>query len=148
MENSDIILNGSEATWSMPQTDGTLGGTYKGTFVFRCYLDPIRELQAGREFRELLGSLSIDAPAAERELAWALTQLKHFVLKSPPFWSSTLQDGGIQGNISDLNIISLVMDASYRACVLFKEKIKADRESVLDKTIKSAEKLLQESNEE
>ena len=48
MENSeDITIEGSEATWIMPRTDSELGGTYTGVFRFRCFLDPLKELQSG-----------------------------------------------------------------------------------------------------
>jgi hypothetical protein len=145
--DSDITLNGSEATWVMPRVDGELGGTYTGTFTFRCYLDPLRQLQSGREYRELLGSLAVQASDNEANLAFALTQLKHRIIKSPPFWSSTLQESGIAGNIGDLNVITLILDASIRAENLFKEKIQKERDELLNKTIEKGEELLAKEQE-
>jgi hypothetical protein len=148
MENLDITINGSQATYTMARTDGELGGTYTGTFVFKCYLSPLEQIQAGKEFRSLLGDLGQQANDTESNLAFALTQLKHRVIKSPPFWSSTLQDGPLAGNIPDLNILAIVLDASIRAEALFKEKIAKERDALLNKTIETGEKLLQEQQGE
>jgi hypothetical protein len=143
MENdTDIIINGSEATWIMPRTDGELGGTYTGTFIFRCFLDPLRQLQAGREYRELLGSLGAQASESEGNISFALCQVKNRLIKGPPFWTSTLQESGMSGNIGDLNIIAMVLDAAIRSENLFKEKIAKERESALDRGIKVGEEIL------
>lgn len=143
MEKTDITFEGQLATWVLPPTQGTLGGTYTGRFQFRCWLDPIRTLQAGREYRELLGSLAIQAEDTERELAWALIQLKHRVILSPPFWSNTTQSDGIAGNVGDLNIIALVMDAALRAERLYIENVQKEREESLNRSIKKGEDLLE-----
>jgi hypothetical protein len=143
MDNNDITLNGSTATWRMPRTDGDLGGTYLGTFEFRCWLDPIRQLQAGREYRALLGELAAQATEDEGRLAFALTQIKYRALTVPPFWSSTSQESGISGNIGDLNIITMVLDAAFLSENLYKEKIAKERQAILERSIKVAEDLLQ-----
>ena len=146
--DTDIVLEGNLATWKMSPTIGDLGGTYTGHFTFKCFLSPLEQLQAGREYRELLGGLGGQASESESSLSFALTQLKHRVIKSPPFWSSTLQDSGIAGNVGDLNIISMVLDASIRAESLFKARIQKERESLLDRSIKVAEEKLKEEVEE
>jgi hypothetical protein len=148
MDNNDIILNGSVATWQMPRTEGDLGGTYTGLFQFRTFLDPLRQLQAGKEYRALLGELAIQATEDEGKLAFALVQLKHRILKAPPFWSSTLQDSGMSGNIGDLNVITLVLDAAFLSENLYKEKIAKEREAILERSIKVAEDLLQKEQKE
>lgn len=139
MEKSDITVEGQIATWLMPATQGDVGGTYTGTFQFRCLLDPLRSLQAGREYRELLGKHAVLVSEADADLAFALTQLKHRVLKSPPFWSSTTQDAEFAGNLPDLNIIALALDAAIRAENLYKEKMAEQREAILNRSIKVAE---------
>lgn len=149
MDNiEDITLQGSEAVWVMPRTESITGGTYTGTFRFRCFLDPIRELQAGREYRELLGKFSQSATDIESRLAWCLSQLKQRILISPPFWSSTAQDGGIAGNIGDLAILTLVTEAAFRAQDLFKEKIQKERDDLLDKAIRASEQKLKKDRED
>ena len=147
MDNTDIIINGHEATWKMPLTHGELGGTYTGTFVFRCYLDPLSQLQAGRQYREYLGTHGMVATDTEINLAYALSQLSQRILKAPPFWTSTAQEGGIQGNIGDLNVIFLVLQAADKAEELFKEKIQKERDALLDRSIKVGEDLLRKKDE-
>lgn len=148
MVNTDITINGNIATWSLPPTIGDLGGTYTGTFTFRTFLSPLQQLQAGREYRELLGSLGSQASVNEINLSFALVQLKHTVISAPPFWTSTLQESGMQGNIGDLNVIFLVLDASARAEETFKDRILKEREEALDRSIKAAEALLQKQASE
>lgn len=144
MENTDIVLEGSTATWKMPNIEGELGGTYTGTFVFRTFLDPLTRIQAGKELRALLGDLGAHASDEEVHLAYALVQLKHRIVKSPPFWSSTLQESGMAGNIGDVNVISVVLSASTLAESLFKEKIAIEREELLNRNIKIVEDLMQQ----
>ena len=146
--DTDILIENSLATWTMPLTQGEVLGTYSGTFQFKTYLTPLQQLSAGREYRELLGSLSIQATDTEGQLAFALVQLKHRVIKAPPFWTSTLQDSGMAGNLADLNVIALVLDAAIRSENLFKEKIQKERDAVLDRTIKVGKELLQKNEME
>lgn len=139
MEKSDIVIDGQNATWIMPATHGQVSGLYTGTFQFRCVLDPLRSLQAGREYRELLGRNAVLASEEDSDLAFALTQLKHRVLKAPPFWSSTTQDAEFAGNLPDLNIIAIVLDAAIRAENLYKQLMAEQREAILNRSIKVAE---------
>lgn len=147
MKNSEITLDNSISTWKMPLTQGSLGGSYTGTFTFKTFLDPLTQLQAGRELRELLGSLGGQATEVEWSLAYALTQLKHRILTAPPFWTSTQQSSGISGNVGDLNIIEIVMAAAMLSEQLFKEKIEKEREQILNNTIKTIENLLKKDKE-
>jgi hypothetical protein len=148
MVQNDILLNGSIATWRMPLMIGELGGSYLGTFEFRTFLDPLRQLQAGREYRELLGSLAIQAEDNESNLAFALVQLKHRILRAPPFWSSTEQESGIPGNIGDMNVISAVLDAAMMAETMFREKMMEERNKILEKTIKVGEQIVEKRAKE
>ena len=138
----DITIEGSRATWVLPPTDGRMGGTYTGRFVFNCFLAPTDMLKAGRVYRSLLGEHAGMATTEEGHIAFALTQLKFRVVSAPPFWTSTLQDSEFSGNIGDLNIIGLVLDAAMEAEVAFKEKIVKEREALLERSIKVAEQLL------
>ncbi len=148
MNNNDILLNGSLATWRMPMIVGDLGGTYTGTFEFRTFLDPLRQLQAGREYRELLGSLAIQAEDSESNLAFALVQLKHRIVKAPAFWSSTEAESGIAGNIGDMNVIAAVLDAALMAETMFKDKMAEERNKMLEKAIKTGEQTLEKKAKE
>ena len=139
MDNNDIVLNGSTATWTLLPTQGEVLGTYAGTFQFKCYLTPIQTLEAGREFRSFLGSFSGQATETESNISFALSQLKFRVISAPPFWESTKPETGYAGNIPDLNILSTILDASIRAEDMFKEKVAKDREAILNRSINVAE---------
>jgi len=148
MENTSIILNGNVATWIMPRLEGSLGGTYTGKFEFKCYLTPVETLQAGRVYREFLGSHAILASDAEGQLAFAFSQLKFRIIKAPPFWTSAGQESGVDGNIGDLEIITAVLNAAIEAENLYKERIAQEREDLLDKSIKLAEERIKENQNE
>ncbi len=147
MDNTDITINGSIATWTLPPTQGEINGTYSGTFEFRCWLTPTQTLEAGREFRSLLGNLSAQATETESNISFALVQLKHRIIKAPPFWTSTLQHSSYAGDLPDLNVIAAVLDAAIRAENLYKENVAKEREALLNHSIKVGEKLLQEGQE-
>lgn len=148
MDNNDLILEGSTAKWTLPRTESELGGTYTGTFHFKCFLNPLELLQAGREYRSYLGAFAHLASETEINLAYALSRLNQLIIKAPPFWTSASQEpGGISGNIGDLKIIKLVLEASDRAETAFRDKIALEREEVLAKSIAKAEALLQKGKE-
>jgi hypothetical protein len=147
MDSTDITITGNTASWTLPPTDGEILGTYTGTFHFKCYLTPLAQLEAGREYRALLGNLSTQASDTEGNLSFALVQLKHRIVKAPPFWTATLQDSAYAGNVPDLNIIALVLDRAIYAETLFKEKIAKEREDILNRAIQVGEKLAQKDNE-
>ena len=146
--SNDILIEHNVANWTLPPTQGDLGGTYTGAFQFRTFLSPIQQLQAGREYRDYLGQHLHLANETEGNLAFALTQLKHRIIKAPPFWTSTLPESGLAGNIGDLNIIALVLDAAIRAENLFKERIAKEREELLNRSIEAGEKILHQDSEE
>ena len=144
--DADIVFENNVARWVMNKMDGEMGGTYSGTFAFRPFLNPIQQLQAGREFRELLGSLGNQASESEVNLAFALSQLKQRIISAPPFWTSTKQESGIEGNVGDLNVIAAVLDAAIRAENVFKTRVEEERQRDLDRSIEVAERLLDKRN--
>jgi hypothetical protein len=149
MENdNNITIEGSTATWIMPRLEGDNGGSYVGTFVFNCYLRPMDQLKAGRDFRELLGNFANQATETEIKLALALSQLKYKIIKAPVFWNATLEESGIAGNIGDLNVIAAVSNASILAEEMYIDKIEKERNDLLDKSIKLAEAKLQKRAED
>lgn len=148
MDNTDITIEGNTAIWRMPTMEGQINGTYNGTFIFRCWLDPVRQLQAGREYREFLGQNAGMATETEANLAFALSQIKQRVIKAPPFWTSTAQESGIAGNIGDFNIIAAVLDAAIRAEQIYKNKMQKERDLLLKKSIEKSEAILKAESEE
>lgn len=146
MENNDIVITGHTAKWTLPPTQGEVLGTYMGPFEFRCYLTPTQTLEAGREYRSLLGSLPEYASEKEKELAFALVELRYRIIKAPPFWTATLSESGYAGNVPDTNIIMTVYVKAMVAESMFKDKLNKESEMLLERTIKSAEALVNTKN--
>lgn len=142
----NITLNGSQASWEL-STDGDINGTYRGTFIFKCFLNPTEKIKAGREYRDILGSNPTFASEHETLLAYALTQLKYRIIKAPPFWSSTLQNSSFEGDIPDENILTIVLDAAITAELKYKEEMKKKREESLDKARKTGEATMKEQKD-
>lgn len=129
-KNTDLILNhDNTATWTFKE-EGEILGTYAGTFVFKCFLNPLEILSAGRLQRELLG----DAPQprddepqqlkTERFLAFTLAQLQKRIVKAPPFWGSALE---MAGNLPDIDFLSMVLVKALDAETLYKAKLAEKR---------------------
>jgi hypothetical protein len=128
---NDIILNADgTALWTLREDGDTVLQTYIGPFTFKCFLNPLETLAAGRLYRELLGNNSGEAGEQERYTAFALSQLKFRVVKAPPFWNT---DSIVAGNIPDTNIISLILDRAISSEVLYKEELKKKRADALKK---------------
>lgn len=146
----DIVLEGNTALWDM-KLDGTLNGTYVGTFRFKCFLDPLQKIAADRERRELLGNQPAYASDHESFLAYAFCQLKYRIITSPPFWKTQMNGGAsYDGNIADENIIEAVLNAAIASEIKYKKHL-ADTRGVSAKSARnSLEALLQtsESKEE
>lgn len=149
MENfNDIILDGSTATWDMGQLQGPIQGTYTGTFKFRCFLTPTQQLAAGREYRELLGPKLELAPEHEGYMSFALVQLRHRIIKAPPFWDVPAQEGRMAGDIPDINIILTVLNASQSAENKYREQCLKERDQALGGAISAAEAILDTPEDE
>jgi hypothetical protein len=142
MENpKNISIDNNIAIWDM-KIDGDIAGTYTGIFKFRCFLSPTQLISAGKEYRNMLGEHHITAPEYEANLAYALTQLKYRVISAPPFWSSTLQNSILEGDIADVNVILAVLDAAMESEFLYREELKTKKEKALEVSKKIAESLL------
>lgn len=129
-KNEDIRIDGDVATWEMNMV-GAIKGTYIGTFRFRCYLTPLQQIQAGKEQRALLGENMALAPQHESFLAYALTQLKHRILSSPPFWASANPGKSLEGDLPDEDVIEAILDASVRAEIMYKDGLKKRKDEAL-----------------
>lgn len=146
-ERLDIIVEGNTATWEMNAT-GDINGTYMGTFRFRCYLTPTQQIAANREMREMLGPQMTMAPEHETFLAYSLTQLKYRIISSPPFWTASLQNGMISGDIPDENVINEVLTAAIDAEIKYKQQLKKRKDEALQKAKQAAERMLNAQDEE
>jgi hypothetical protein len=131
LNSDDIILENNKAIYELDQV-GEIGGSYKGVFEFRCFLNPIQYIAADREYRDLIGkNPALSDPHAD-SLAYALTQLKYRVLKAPPFWNA--EDGIIAGGaVPDREIISLILSAATEAEIKFRKSLIAKQEESVNK---------------
>lgn len=148
---SDLQVVGGVSTWEM-RADGDILGTYNGTFKFRCFLDPLDKIAAGREQRELLGESRswVATPEYEHEsfLAYALTQLKYRIISAPPFWSSAGVNKTHEGNIPDEDILEKILDAAIRSELKYKMDIKKRKEAALKRANEGAKALEEQLKKE
>lgn len=132
----DIQIIGSVATWTM-RVDGTVSGTFTGTFQFRCFLTPLQRIAAGREQRALLGESRAfsETPDYEHEawLAYLLTQLKYRIISAPPFWATAGINKSHEGDIPDENVLEKVLDAATDAELIYKQRLRKFKEEALVK---------------
>lgn len=140
-KSTDLILNtDNTASWTLNREGDTVYQTYIGTFTFKCFLNPVEVLAAGRLFRELLGNTPATASPHEQFLSYALSQLKYRIIKAPPFWKT---DALLDGNIPDVNILTLVLNAAADAEIVYREQLKSKRDEALSRA-NEATKNLQE----
>lgn len=136
----DLIINqDGTATYTIAE-EGDVLGSYKGVFVFKCYLSPLDSLSANRAFRELLGPFAQEATDTDRWTAYALTQLQKRVIKAPPWWQT---DSALPGNIPDHNVLSTILDRAADAEIAYRERLKEKRTDTLKK-VSDATKAIQE----
>jgi hypothetical protein len=147
VDKLNIIIEGNQATWEI-NAIGDVGGTYIGTFKFKCLILPTQRLAASREYRALLGENPTLALAHDDNLAYALTQLKYRVISAPPFWTSTIQNNGMAGDLPDENIVMMVLDAAVEAELKYKQQLKNKKSEALEKAKNAAERLLKLQDEE
>jgi hypothetical protein len=143
LDRSDIILEGNSATWDM-RLEGAIHGTYTGTFRFKCYLSPLQQIAANREYREILGPNPSFASEHESFLAYALTQLKYRILSAPPFWASQ-NPAAFAGDLADENVIAAVLDAALGAEMKYKSSLKKKTEEATKRAKAATEKLMEEA---
>lgn len=141
---SDIQITNGVATWDM-RLEGSVLGTYTGTFKFRCFLSPLQKIAAGREQRALLGESRtwIETPSYEHEafLAYALTQLKYRIISSPPFWTTSGVNKSHEGDIPDEEIIGKILDAAINAELKYMKELKDKKEAAIKRANEGAEAL-------
>jgi hypothetical protein len=146
-DREDITIENNVATWNIEAT-GDIHGLYTGTFKFKCYLDPIEQIRANKEYRDLLGANLYAVPEHESWLAYALTQLKYRVISAPPFWTSTSGVSGVSGNLPDENIITEVLNAATDSEIKYRNILKKRKESALERAKAAAEKMVREQQAE
>jgi hypothetical protein len=137
-KRTDIIINGTEASWDINML-GDVSGSFIGAFKFRCMLTPTQKIAANREMRDLLGPQMLLASEHDQNLAFALTQLKYRVVEAPPFWRS---GGIIAGDLVDSNVIMSVLDAAIASELKYIEQLKDRKMDAINRAKAAAEKAL------
>lgn len=129
--NESFKFSGSEAEWDLNHVSA-IGQSYMGTFKFRCALTPLQVIEAGRDYRELLGPNSSQATTEEESFAFALSQLRQRVIEAPPFWfQQGSRFGG--GHILDVEVINLVLQASMEAELAYRERLTKKHEEAVNR---------------
>lgn len=131
LSRTDLIIENNTATWDM-RIEGDIAGTYAGAFRFKCYLSPLQQIAANREYRELLGPNPTFASEHESFLAYALTQLKYRIITAPPFWAAT-NTATLAGDVADENVISAVLDAALGSEIKYKSQMKKRRQEAIER---------------
>lgn len=147
-ERHDISLDGNTASWSL-NLEGAINGLYTGTFKFRCFLTPSQQIAADREKREMIGDVNpLLVPSHLDFAAYALAQLKYRVISAPPFWTSTIQETNLAGDLPDENIITAVLDAAVGAEIKYRNHLERRKTDAIERAKKAAEKMFKDQREE
>jgi len=139
VEEKDILLDSQGiATWEINMT-APIGGTYQGLFQFRTVLSPIQQIEADRDYRELLGTNASLVATHVDNLAYSLSQLRQRIIKAPPFWD----DGASRfkgSHIRDEDVIQAVYEASVIAETKFRNQIKEKHKASIERLKASIER--------
>lgn len=146
LERADLIIEGNTATWDM-RLEGDIQGVYAGSFRFKCYLSPLQQIAANREYREIMGPNPTFASEHESFLAYALTQLKYRIVSAPPFWASQ-SPAALAGDIADENIISAVLDAALGSEIKYKSQLKKKKLDAVARAKAATEKAMKGDDNE
>ena len=103
----DIDLDKAIGTFRVDVEGRKSKESYKGVFQVRCLLNPMAFIAADKLYRELIGGKPSEAHEHASALAFALSQLKHRIVKMPPFWENKEMPGG---HIEDDNVIMEVLN--------------------------------------
>lgn len=139
-EDIQLMPDGT-ARWTINEV-GDIGGTYTGTFTFRTALDPIQEIYADREYRDLLGKNMELVNSHIENLATILATLKYRIVEAPPFWNNGGTYGG--GHIKDKNILFEIYSAAILAETKYRKTLAEKHKESIDKLKKTVERLEEE----
>jgi hypothetical protein len=131
--SKDIILQGSEAEFTVSVIGKQTGETFQGTFKVKCFLSPIDTIKADKLYRELLGSITPHLASTEAQnMCFALSQLKYRVKQSPAGWKNEEIDGGHL----DMNIVVDVLNHAIEAQTMYQQRSKERLKKLQDQLTK------------
>lgn len=146
VDENDISIDAQGvATWEM-NTTAPINGTYQGVFKLRTGITPMQEIEADRDYRELLGKNTELISSHIENLAYALTQLKQRVISGPPFWFDGISKfPGSQ--VRDKEIIEKVFEASVVAETKYRKMLQEKHKLSVEKLAKAIEMREQQEKE-
>lgn len=132
VSEKDVLLDSQGiATWEINMT-GDVGGTYQGIFQFKTILSPMQQIEADRDYRELIGANASLASSHIDNLAYTFSQLRQRIIKYPPFWD----DGASRfkgSHIRDEDIIQAVYEAAVVAETKFRAQLKEKHKAAVER---------------
>jgi len=100
--------------------------TYLGSFEVKCILSPLDQINADKEYREMLGDQLVMASDKAKDHAFALAQCKYRIIESPPFWQTT----GMDGNLKDTNVLVAVLNLCIDSQEMYLDAKKKEQEKI------------------
>lgn len=147
VEEQDINIDSQGvASWDIDMV-APYGGTYLGAFKFRTVLSPIQEIEADRDYRDLLGKNAEFALSHIENLAYALSQLRHRVISGPPFWF----DGVSRfpgSHIRDKEVLEKIFEAAFLAEKKYRKMLNDKHKTAIERMSKFVEEREKQQNEE
>lgn len=125
---SDITLHEDGTASFVLNADGEYSGTCRGLFKFKCFLTPLEQLGASRDYISLVGQHPELLSEGEKWIAWCIAQLKYRIIKAPPFWKT---GEAFDGNV-DSNILMTVADHAIESQMLYKRRLDERKQKALE----------------
>lgn len=117
-----MIIEGSEASFEVAETDQLTRTTYMGSFRVKCFLSPLEKIKADRIYRELIGAVNpVMASGDAKNMAFAISQLTVRVIEGPDFFKNQKNPDLPGGHLPDDILIS-ILDKAIDAETEFREQ--------------------------
>jgi hypothetical protein len=138
IREEDIAIDSQGiASWDI-NIAAPIGGTYQGTFKFRTGLSPLQEIEADRDYRDLLGKNAEFAATHIENLAYSLAQLRQRVVAGPPFWFDGISKfPGSQ--VRDAEVLQEVFEAAVASEVKYRNTVKEKHKAAIQKLSRALE---------
>jgi hypothetical protein len=138
VEESEVMIDAQGiAAWEMDMV-APISGTYQGVFKFKTVLSPIQQVEADRDYRELLGKNAEFVSTYIENIAYALAQLKQRVVSAPPFWFDGISKfPGSQ--VKDLEVVEKVLEAAVAAETKYRKMLNEKHKQSIKKLQRAIE---------
>ena len=112
--NIEIDFYMGTATFFVDMVAAADKATYKGQFKVKCILNPLEYINSDALYRELLGKTNPQyASEYVSQLAYALSQLKYRIIKSPSWFKNN--STGVDGSNVDDKILLQIFEKTIQA---------------------------------